>query len=193
MHGGVLVVQDTQVLIRYLEHFHNHTKPYTKGKVPDITPVYDAYVRASINKYEALRKQYGAEALMQFGTGKMLDLKGQYGLPRAGQFAKVHGRIVTDAWLANAQYGEVMDYIQEYHPHDINDAPYRLLNSPKGWEYATRPATTVITRTETGRTNTALLAAHAYSLISRNWPLDQDEDQAAIKWGIDLRRKRGGN
>jgi hypothetical protein len=179
---------DAQLLPKYKnDKTQFPTSP--KGKVPNITARYDEYIRASIAMYEELRKRYGAEALMHFGTGKVLDLKGQYGLPKAGQYAVVHGRVVTDAWIANAQYGEVVDYIQEYHPHDINDAPYRVLNLPKGTEYITRPATTVITRTEAGRDLGSWAASQGYSWKTRNaW--DQDEDQAAIRWGINLRRNR---
>jgi hypothetical protein len=174
--------KDAQLLPQYkYDKTQFPTSP--KGKLPDITARYDAYVRASISKYEVLRKQYGAEALMQFGTGKVLDLKGQYGLPKAGQFARVHGQIVTDAWLANAQYGEVMREVIEKYPQDIikygasKNIIIKTADNPIG-----QSIFWYVTRGELGSDTVSAIAAQYYSFVTRKAP-DQVEDQMAIEWG----------
>lgn len=160
------------------------------NKAPNVTARYDEYVRASIVKYEALRRTEGFNAMSHFGTGKALDLKGQYGLPKAGQYAVVHGRIVTDAWIANAQYGEVMNHIMENHPEDFTNYAIKAGNLYE--RYGNTAGSTVKhfgpPALKYGGTGTkewaAMEAAQAFARLS-GLKYDQPEDQAAIKWGVD--------
>ena len=160
------------------------------NKAPNVTARYDEYIGASKKKYEELRKTEGFNAMRHFGTGKALDLKGQYGLPKAGQYAIVHGRIVTDAWLANAQYGEMMNYIMENHPEDFAnyglkvDNTYRKHGNTVGSTFKHGLPPILKYGGVAVKEKAAMEAAQAYARKS-GLKYDQPEDQAAIKWGVD--------
>jgi hypothetical protein len=159
------------------------------NKAPNITARYDEYIRASIAMYEELRKRYGAEALMHFGTGKVLDLKGQYGLPKAGQYAVVHGKIFQDGEIANAQFGAVMNHVMENHPRDIVimasrelDIKQKLGNSMNSFIQHTAP---ILLQSSPNQTKVwvGMEIAQKYAKKS-GLKYDQPQDQAAIKWGL---------